>query len=156
RVASNGTQTVDYLAGLYYFRQKIDATPLAAYGPDATNWLLAGTNSPANLMNGYTAAGTAHSDTKSYAAFAQVTWNVTQQLHFTPVLRYTDEDKSGTFTQIVSGGNPRPGIAADITNLNSIARNQAYSAKFNNGSWSGQANLAYDVTPGTMAYATYS
>jgi len=156
RVASNGTQTVDYVAGLYYFRQKIDATPVAAYGADATNWLLAGTNSPANLLSGYRADATAHSDTKSYAAFAQATWNITPDLHLTPGLRYTYEDKFGSFSQVVSGGNPRPGIAADITNLNSIARNQAYSAKFNNGSVSGQANLSYDLTQDTMLYATYS
>lgn len=156
RVASNGNQTVDYVAGLYYFRQKIDATPIAAYGPDAANWLLAGTNSPANLLDSYRSDAAAHSDTKSYAAFAQATWNVTPELHFTPGLRYTYEDKSGSYTQVVSGGHPRAGIAADVTNLNSIARNQAYSAKFSNSSVSGQANISYDLTPDSMVYATYA
>jgi iron complex outermembrane receptor protein len=156
RVASNGNQAVDYVAGLYYFRQKIDATPIAAYGPDATNWLLAGTNSSANLLDLYRSDAAAHSDTKSYAAFAQATWNVTGNLHLTPGIRYTYEDKSGSYTQMVSGGHPRASVAGDINNLNSIARNQAYSAEISKGSFSGQANASYDVTENTMAYATYA
>jgi iron complex outermembrane receptor protein len=156
RVQSNGKQTVDYVAGLYYFRQKIDATPTAAYGADASNWLLAGTGSPANLLDSYRADAAAHSDTKSYAGFAQATWNVTSVFHFTPGLRYTYEDKTGSFDQIVSSGHARPGNASDITNLNSIARNQDYAAHFSKGSLSGQATLGYDITPDTMAYGTYS
>jgi iron complex outermembrane receptor protein len=156
RVQSNGEHAVDYVAGLYFFRQKIDATPIAAYGADSSNWLLVGTGFPANLLDGYRADAAAHSDTKSYAAFAQATWNVTDTIHFTPGLRYTYEDKAGSFDQIVSGGHPRPGNVSDIANLNSIARNQDYAAHFTNGSLSGQANLAYDITPATMAYVTYA
>ena len=158
RVASNGRQTIDYVAGLYYFHQKIDATPVAQYGADATRWLLTPLTLPANLLNGYTSNAIAHSDTKSYAAFAQVTLNITNQLHFTPGLRYTDEDKSGSYSQSVSGGNPRTDAnsAGDIAKLLSIAGPQAYSAHFTNGSFSGQANIAYDITDDILAYATYS
>jgi iron complex outermembrane receptor protein len=160
RAASNGKRTVDYVAGLYYFRQKIDARPAAQYGADAANWLLAGTGSPADLLDGYRADAVARSDTKSYAAFAQATWNVTDKLHFTPGLRDTYEDKSGSFDQTVSGGHPRADtpahVAADTNNLNSIARNQSYTAHFTDGSVSGQANIAYDLTEYSLAYATYS
>ena len=160
RVASNGKQTLDYVFGAYAFRQKIDATPLAQYGADATRWLLAvvppAAPRPANLLDGYTASAIAHSDTKSYAGFAQVTWNITDQLHFTPGLRYTYEDKSGSFNQTVSGGLPTiPGSANDNAKL-SIARPQSYAAKFSDDSLSGQANVSYDVTSDTMIYATYS
>ena len=98
RVASNGKHTVDYVGGLYYFRQKIDATPIAQYGAAATHWLLTPPTLPANLLNGYRSDAIAHSDTKSYAAFAQATWNITSDLHFTPGLRYTYEDKSGNYS----------------------------------------------------------
>jgi iron complex outermembrane receptor protein len=160
RISSNGKQTVDYIAGIYAFRQVIDGTPLAQYGADATNWLLAGSGSPANLLDGYTASGKAHSTTDSYAVFAQVVWNIMSRLHFTPGLRYTYEDKSGSFSQFVSGGHPRTDSAADnaadVKNLNSIASNQAYAAHFTDGSPSGQVNLAYDVAPDMMAYANYA
>jgi iron complex outermembrane receptor protein len=156
RVASNGKQTVDYVAGLYYFRQKIDATPIAEYGADATRWLLPqDLTLPANLLDGYRATGEAHSDTKSYAAFAQATWNITDNLHFTPGLRYTYEDKTGSFDQLVSAGMP-PANANQLSRKNSIAREQHYSAAFSDGSLAGTANLAYDITKDIHAYVSYS
>src|SRR5258705_66072 len=158
RVASNGKQTVDYVAGVFAFHQKIDATPIAEYGADATRWLLTPLTLPANLLDGYRSDATAHSESKSYAGFAQVTWNITDQLHFTPGLRYTYEDKSGSYSQVASGGHPRTGAnnAGDVAKLLSIVRPQAYSAHFTDDSISGQANLSYDVTPDTMVYGTYS
>ena len=158
RVASNGKQTLDYVFGVYAFHQKIDATPIAEYGADATRWLLTPLTLPANLLDGYRLDATAHSDTKSYAGFAQVTWNITDQLHFTPGLRYTYEDKSGSYNQTASGGHPRTDSnnAGDVAKLMSIVRPQSYSAHFTDGSVSGQTNLSYDVTPAMMVYGTYS
>jgi iron complex outermembrane receptor protein len=58
----------------------------------------------------------------------------------------------------VTGGNPRTDSnnVGDVAKLLSIVRPQSYAAHFTNGSVSGQANLAYDITRDTMAYATYS
>jgi iron complex outermembrane receptor protein len=158
RVASNGKQTVDYVAGVFAFHQKIDATPLAEYGADATRWLLTPLTLPANLLDGYRSDAIARSETKSYAGFAQITWNITDQLYFTPGLRYTYEDKSGSYSQVASGGHPRTDAnnAGDVAKLASIIRPQAYSAQFTDNSVSGQANLSYDITPDTMVYGTYS
>src|SRR6185312_3532304 len=154
RVASNGKQTVDYVTGLYAFRQKADATPIAQYGADATHWLLTPLTLPANLLDGYRSDATAHSDSKSYAAFGQATWNITDALHVTPGLRYTYEDKSGSYSQIVSGGLATSDPALIAKKL-SIVRPQAYSAHFTDGSLSGQFNVAYDITEDFLAYATY-
>ena len=156
RVASNANQTVDYVVGLYAFRQKIDATPVAEWGKDAAGWLLGPPPAiPSNLLENYRSTAEAHSDTKSYAAFAQVTWNVTDRLHFTPGLRYTYEDKFGSYDQVVSGGLATTN-ATLISRKLSIARPQSYSAAFTNGSVSGQVNVAYDVTENALAYATVS
>jgi iron complex outermembrane receptor protein len=158
RIASNGSNTFDYVAGLYYFRQKIDAKPYSDWGADATRWLLTPLSLPADLLDGYSSFGAAHSDTKSYAGFAQVTWNITDRLHLTPGLRYTYEDKFGSYDQSVAGGHPRTGsnFASDTAKLVSIARDQHYSASFTDGSLSGQVNLAYDITDDVLAYATYA
>jgi iron complex outermembrane receptor protein len=113
---------------------------------------------PANLLDGYTARDIVYANTKSYAAFGQLTWNITDALHFTPGLRYTYETKNGRFDRTVSGGNPRSGAsnASDIAKLQSIARDQHYAADFDDGSLSGQANVSYDITPENFAYATYA
>jgi iron complex outermembrane receptor protein len=140
--------------------RKIDATPLARYGADAPRWLLAAVPPaaprPASLLDGYTASAIAPSDARSYAGFAQVTWNVTDRLHFTRGLRYTYEETSGSFNQTVSGGLPTlAGSSNDNAKL-SIARPQSYAARFGDDSLSGQANVCYDVTSKTMAYTTFS
>ncbi len=156
RVASNSKHAVDYVAGLYYFHQIIDATPVAAYGAAATRWLLPqDLTIPPNLLDGYRADGRAHSDTKSYAAFGQATWNITDALHLTPGLRYTYEDKSGSFDQTVSGGLA-PANANELNRKNSIARDQHYKAAFTDGSLAGDVDIAYDFTDDIHAYATYS
>jgi iron complex outermembrane receptor protein len=158
RIASNGSNRIDYVVGLYYFRQLIDGDPVSAWGPDATRWLLTPLTLPANLLDGYRAVGAVHADTKSYAAFAQLTWNITSALHLTPGLRYTYEEKFGSYDQSVFGGNPRTGSnnASDISKLQSIARDQEYSASFDDGSPSGQVNLAYDITADNLVYASYA
>jgi iron complex outermembrane recepter protein len=156
RLESSGQQTVDWLVGLYYFRQKIDATPLAQYGADATRWLLSqDLTLPPNLLDGYRADGEAHSDTKSYAAFSQATWNIERDLHFTAGLRYTYEGKTGSFDQLVSGGLT-PANANELARKNSIAREQHYQAAFTDGSFAGTAAFAYDVTEDVHAYLSYS
>ena len=156
RIASNGTQKIDYVAGLYYFRQLIDARPFAQWGPQATRWLIPqDLTIPVNLLDGYSASSVARSDTKSYAAFAQLTWHVTERLHFTPGLRYTYEDKFGSFAQTVSGGLV-PANANELTRKNSIAAPQSYTAKFDDGALAGQANIAYDAADDNLVYATYS
>jgi iron complex outermembrane recepter protein len=156
RLTSNGFNTVDYVVGLYYFRQLIDATPIAEYGADATRWLLPQFPTlPANLLDGYRSDADAHSDTKSYAAFAQVTWNATERLHVTPGLRYTYEDKFGSFDQVVAGGLATTDPTLIARKL-SIVRPQAYEVSFTDGSLSGQINVAYDIAPDIMGYVAYS
>ncbi len=53
RVASNGHQSFEYVAGLYGLRQVITGEPITAYGPLATYWLL-GPAFPSQLLDGYT------------------------------------------------------------------------------------------------------
>ena len=156
RITSNGAQTVDYVAGLYYFRQLIDATPTAEYGEHAARWLLPQFPTvPTNLLDGYLAQSQAHSDTKSYAAFAQATWHVTDRLHVTPGLRYTYEDKFGSFDQGVSGGLDTTD-ATLISRKLSIVRPQSYAVASTDGSLSGQLSVAYDITPDILGYVSYS
>jgi iron complex outermembrane receptor protein len=40
RIASNAPAKLEYVAGLYYFNQKILGHPVSIYGPTATYWLL--------------------------------------------------------------------------------------------------------------------
>jgi iron complex outermembrane receptor protein len=155
RLASNGSNRIDWTAGLYYFDQNVTTHGVTEYGSQASYWLLPATNSPASLLDGYKVFNDSSIDTTSYAAFGQLTWNVTDRLHITPGIRYTKEKKDGFYNQTTSGGS----ATTDATLLSrrlGIARPQNFSAKTDDGSWSGQLAAAYDVSDDVHAYATAS
>ncbi len=155
RLASNGKQTVDWTAGLYYFNQNVTTHGITQYGRDASYWLLPTTNSPDSLLDGYTVLNNSSIDTTTYAAFGQLTWNISDRFRVTPGLRYTKEKKDGSYAQTTSGGSN----TTDTTLLNrrlGIARPQFFTANTEDGSWSGQVAVSYDLTPDLHAYGTVS
>ena len=155
RVASNGRQTLDYVAGLYAFSQTISGEPITAYGPQAAYWLLGPAPAfPSNLLDGYTQDGHTRFHSASYAAFGEVTWHASERLSLTGGLRYTYEDKNGRFDSTVSGGAAATG--ALLNSKLSILRPQSYAAKDTDGSLSGRAVGSYQVSDAVMAYASFA
>jgi iron complex outermembrane receptor protein len=159
RVASNGDGPFNYVGGLYFYTQEINGHPVSVYGPAATYWLVSTTsfpNMPDNLADGYGQYGDSHYKMKSYAAFGEVNYHFTDQLIGTVGVRYTYEDKNGTYATTVSGGAPTtPGSIQDNAKL-SLFRPQSYSAKDNGGNPSGRLNLAYQFTDNLMGYVGYA
>lgn len=155
RLASNDAGALAYVAGVYYFHQKIVGHPISIYGPLATYWLLAA-GRPANLLDGYRTDGTTDFRTSSYAAFGEATWRPAPRLALTAGLRYTYEDKDGVYDVRASGGLSTGLSASLISDKNAILRSQAYTAHVGDGSASGRVNIAYDLADGLMAYASYA
>ena len=157
RIASNGHGMLEYVAGLYYFRQKIVGHPISIYGPLATYWLLpALATRTSALLDGYQTDGTTDFRTTSYAAFGEVTWRPLPRLAVTGGIRYTHEDKRGRYEVRSFGGFATTVGSALYNDQQSILRTQAYTGKINDGSASGRVNIAYEVTPQFMAYASYA
>ncbi|PVE61573.1 hypothetical protein DC429_06805 [Arthrobacter sp. TPD3018] len=151
RIANAERGAIDYTAGLYFFRQHIDAQILQAgtFGifPASTPVRLSPVNGQSNFD--YT--------TKSYAAFAQLTFNLTPQLRLIAGGRYTRDEIASTTTVtavqgvcnlvtfLLSGGQRCIGaLAAPIV-----------SGRKANG-FSGRAGIEYAVTPTANLYATYT
>jgi iron complex outermembrane receptor protein len=156
RIASNGTNTIDYVAGLYWFYQRITGTPITGYGPQAAFWLVGpAPTTPANLLDGYRTDGFTRFNTFSYAAFGEATWHVTEALSVTGGIRYTYEDKDGSYSSDVSGGLATTNQTLINAKL-SILRPQAYTATVSDGSPSGRASITYQIMDRIMAYGTYS
>jgi len=154
RIASNGHGALEYVAGLYYFHQKIVGHPISIYGPLATYWLLpASASRTSALLDGYQSDGTTDFRTTSYAAFGELTWRPLPRLAVTGGIRYTHEDKLGTYDLRTFGGLATTAGSALFNDQQSILRSQSYSATINDGSASGRVNVAFDVTPNIMAYA---
>jgi iron complex outermembrane receptor protein len=165
RLASSTDAPLTYVTGLYFFRQEISGTPISIYGPEAAYWLLSQANFtvpiPRNLLDGYAQIGDSDFEMNSYAAFGEVNYRFTEKLTATLGLRYTYEDKEGTYSTQVSGGlnltGMAPAVAAELNRAKlSIFRPQSYTAADNGGSLSGRTNLAYQLTDNLLTYVSYA
>jgi iron complex outermembrane receptor protein len=156
RIASNDAGPIEYVAGLYWFNQRITGKPITVYGPSATFWLLGPTPTyPSNLLDGYGSYGNTRFVSSSYAAYGEATWHITDALSVTGGIRYTYEDKDGNYATTVSGGLATTNTTLINAQL-SILRPQSYAASVSNGSPSGRASLSWQVNEDAMAYATYA
>lgn len=163
RLASSGKRTVDYTVGLYYFWQVVHGLGQYQLGPQYAIW----NNPNANRALANYAYTNFESDsiieprTKSYAAFGQLTWNISDALKLTGGLRFTHEDKTGLFDQRTVAGN-------DLSTLSAADRATAqglrdalypavnYTVATKNDALTGQLSLAYKIAPDVLTYASYS
>ncbi len=162
RYASAASDSFDYQVGLYYFWQIIDGYTTLQYGAAAPSWFL-GSNTALYqaALSGYTTGAPSNPETTSYAAFGQANWHITPALTLTGGLRYSYEDKQGSYNNSVIGGAnisslPAASQAAILAIRSSFSRPQAYSAKLHSGSLSGLATISYQWSPAFLTYATYS
>lgn len=151
RLANTGHGFVDYTAGLYYFDQHIDAQILQAgtFGvfPPSTPVRLSPVTGQSNFDY----------RTKSYAGFAQLTFNLTPALRLIAGGRYTrDEIRSTTAVTAV------PGVCNLVTFLLSGGRQcvGALAAPIvagrNADGFSAKGGLEYTVASTANLYATYT
>lgn len=163
RLASNGDNKIDYVAGLYYFWQNVNGLGHYQQGPDSALW----DNPTANqtlanyALNGFLSYSVIEPVTKSYAAFGQATWHASDALSVTAGLRFTHEDKTGLFDQYTAAGNdlsvlsPADRVAAQKLR-DAIYPERSYTTSVKDDALTGQITLAYDVATDVLAYATYS
>ena len=161
RLASNGNGPFTYVAGLYYFDQKITGRPISIYGPAAAYWLIGATTGtpstpvPANLLDGYGTDGRTRFKVDSYAAFGEANWHILPRLTLTGGLRFTHENKSGNYSSFVFGGLDTTNTALNNAKL-SVLRPQTYSARTSESNVSGRANIAWQATDSLYAYVSYA
>ncbi|MEA3008937.1 MAG: iron complex outerrane recepter protein [Sphingomonadales bacterium] len=148
--------SLDYVAGLFAYRQKQHTTGAQEQGPAASRWLLNPTSANANnpaVLNGLRSENDIRLSSTSLAAFGQLSWRVTDRLRLQPGLRVNYDKKDGSYVAVVTTG-------AGSTTLNSDQRGilapQSYEAKFSDWNVSGDFTAAYDITPDVLAYATYA
>ena len=158
---------IDYVAGLYYFNERVsdDAATPNSMGAVATvtGGVVTGAtyvtipfctgNTPlfvGKAVNGCSIDRASAVVSKSYAAFAQVTWNATDALHITAGGRYTRDKKQGALT-FSRGVNYLDPANAAIVATNGYKPLDAVWTRFNP-----MVTLAYDVNPDLHVYAKYA
>ncbi|TVV75495.1 TonB-dependent receptor [Sphingomonas solaris] len=152
RVASNGDGPVSYVGGLYFFRQRITGRPISIYGPRGAYWLLF---ADSNLLDGYGSDGRTDFRSDSYAAFGEANWRPLPGLTLTGGLRYTYEEKEGTYDTFTFGG-PAVVTAAQRASQRTILNGQSYAASDRNGDVTGRANISYALTDEVRGYVSYA
>lgn len=167
RIASNGTNRVDYVTGLYYFWQTVRGEGVIDYGRDYAEWNIAPT--PANAatiaitdaaMTGFRAENFSNPTTKSYAAFGQADWHITDALTLTACLRYTHEVKAGEFRQFWTAGLDLSTLSPPDREIATSARARSaqlsFACSMKADALSGLLTLGYKPTRDVLLYATYA
>lgn len=164
RVASTGSNTVDYLAGLFYQRSTLgNSRPLDFY---LANYLpvFAGTASGEKQ----TYLSTFNQSYTTVAAFAQLTWHITDTVKIIGGARYGDERKKARsyFDWLRPGGRTpadalTPGTQAfadaDFVfhDIFQIERHRD-SGRYHETSLLPEAKLQWQLSPDFNVYASYS
>ncbi|MFT3967706.1 MAG: TonB-dependent receptor [Sphingobium sp.] len=162
RLASTGRQTVDWVLGAYYFWQRLQSTGYNAYGDAAGAWFRA-PSAPLPLasyeraLNGWASNNYLYAKTNSYAAFGQASWNITERLSLTGGLRFTHEEKWGSFRQLTVGGQDISGVAgAQAIRNGFLPEVDLPYVAHGNDSLTGLASLGYKIAPTVLAYGSYA
>ncbi|WP_310533782.1 TonB-dependent receptor [Novosphingobium sp.] len=159
--------SIDYVAGLYYFNEHVSddaATPntmgvvynTATSASFVTIPYCAATN-PAtaidfvgNAVRGCNIDRASEVFSKSYAAYGQLTWNATEQLHITVGGRYTEDKKQGALLASRNIDYRNPANAAILATNGYTPLDKKWN-RFNP-----MATIAYDFNDDVHGYAKYS
>ncbi|MDQ2075077.1 TonB-dependent receptor [Marinimicrobium sp. ABcell2] len=164
RLASPLDQPISYLGGLFLQSSNLtfdDATrvPDGSFLPPA---LEAGGIAGASLLNNTSSQRAFEQDSDLWALFAQVTWNVTNELNVTFGGRYTDEEKTASRRQFhVANGQELPiGSPSDPHNtlfgLFNIEPYDTITDTRNESGFTPSVIVQYDLNPTDMVYASYT
>lgn len=177
RLASNGSDTLQYTFGTFFFHQTINTQGSQVQGAAASRWLLSGAdaNNP-NVLNGLTSTNTINFKNDSFAVFGKLNWEPVLGLHLQPGLRVNYDKKSGYYNSVVSihnsqfnfdatadnvaallaaFPNPSAGRTTFLNQTDTLAP-QRYSPAFSDWNVSGDFTLSYDFSNDTHGYATYA
>jgi iron complex outermembrane receptor protein len=164
RVTSPESDTFDYTAGLYYFWEDDHGFGAQFYGTDAPIWILGANNQTLqDALNGVGIVSQSDPRINSFAAFGQATWHVTPQLDVIGGVRYTYEEKTGSYFQNVAGGPDLstlppaevPAILATRSALGLVTK-PYFKVQSDNGEPAGLVTLNYHFDENLNAYATFS
>ncbi|WP_354293848.1 TonB-dependent receptor [Sphingomonas sp. 1185] len=163
RLASTGSRAVDWVLGVYYFQQVVRGYGRTEFGSDAALALFPTDDQRVASIatNGLLSASRSDPHTKSGAVFGQATWHITPALSLTGGLRYTHEEKWGSYANDRLFAQPTTGLtAAQIARVaairNALVPNQAFSVDTDDDSVSGLATLGWKPGEDVLVYATYS
>jgi iron complex outermembrane receptor protein len=156
RLASSGENRLDFVVGLFAYRQVIDSVGQQEQGRLAALWLLGPAQAGnAAVLDGYRQDTRIHFENNSFAGFGRLTWRLSDTLTLEPGLRLNYDTKQAQYSAVVSGGiaNPTP---AQIAIQRGVLSPQAYDVDFKDFNVSGDFNIAWKPIENLLLYGVYS
>ena len=157
-------EKIDFVVGLFGFKQRIDTQGTEQQGIDASRWSLTGAqaNDP-SILNGLTATNTQFLKSTSGAAFGQIAWKVTDKLTIQPGARVNYDKKSGFYNRVVTNGagaviscTPAPAAGSVLAAQCGVYQPQTTSPSVSKWNFSYDLNLNYKFARDILGYATYA
>jgi iron complex outermembrane receptor protein len=158
------SRDVDFVVGLFGFKQRIDTQGTEQQGADASRWSLTGTQAtqPA-ILQGLTASNTQWLKADSAALFGQLSWKVTPELTIQPGARLNYDKKSGYYQRIVTNGQgqvisctPTPAAGTVLAAQCGVYQPQVSAPSDSAWNFTYDFNVNYKLAPDVLAYATYA
>ena len=162
-------EKIDFVAGLFGFKQRIDTQGTEQQGLDATRFSLSPSADPANPYNrpevlaGLTASNTQYLKSSSAALFGQLSWHVNDALTIQPGARLNYDKKSGFYQRVVTNGQgqvisctPTPPSGSDLAAQCGVYQPQVSAPSDSAWNFTYDINVNYKIAPDILAYATYA
>ncbi|UZW55291.1 TonB-dependent receptor [Sphingobium sp. JS3065] len=165
------SQKIDFVVGLFGFKQRIDTQGTEQQGVDAVKWSLAPSASLTNPYNrpevlaGLTASNTQWLKSTSAALFGQLSWKVTDALTIQPGARLNYDRKSGFYQRVVTNGQGQvisclttPGnpLPTDLAAQCGVYQPQVSAPSDSAWNFTYDFNVNYRIAQDVLAYVTYA
>jgi iron complex outermembrane recepter protein len=153
---------VDFVVGLFGFKQRIDTQGLEQQGINASRWNLTGALAlDPSVLAGLTARNTQFLKSDSAALYGQVSWKLTDALTVQPGIRINYDKKEGFYSRVVTTGDgsvltcPQPAGSVGAARC-VVYQNQTSAPSVSDWNFSWDFNVNYKLAPDVLAYATYA
>jgi iron complex outermembrane recepter protein len=152
---------IDFVAGVFAFRQRIDTQGTEQQGIDATRYSLAPSTDPNNVYNrpevlaGLTANNTQFLKADSAAFYGQLSYKLTPELTIQPGI-YQRVVTTGAGQVIASCSTAAQQGNAVLTAQCGVYQPQLTQPSVSDWNFSYDLNVNYKITPDILAYATYA
>ncbi|MEA3263645.1 MAG: TonB-dependent receptor [Pseudomonadota bacterium] len=155
---------LDFVVGLFGFKQRIDTQGTEQQGSDASRWSLTGAQAAdASILAGLTASNTQYLKSDSAALYGQVSYKVTPELTIQPGVRINYDKKEGFYQRVVTTGagtviacNPVPSAGTVLAAQCGVYQPQSTAPSVSDWNFSYDLNLNYKLARDVLAYATYA
>ncbi len=155
---------LDFVVGLFGFKQRIDTQGTEQQGADASRWSLTGAQAAdASILNGLTATNTQFLKSDSVALYGQVSYKLTPELTIQPGIRVNYDKKEGFYERVVTNGagqviscSPAPAAGSVLAAQCGVYQPQSTSPSVSDWNFSYDFNVNYKIARDVLFYATYA